>query len=311
MNNLIFRILALWVTATFSLNASFETSQLPLSDKLQKSFPSLNTSCFVISNTNCNIVVHERNSDKKINTGTFDEFVFSEDFQNLKMHLSKIGVKDSDFIKTENSFSGESKSTLHDMCCIFNDKLKSSKKTEFIKNISGMKICFFKSAMSGIGCAFKYKNKENCEFVCVLYGESCEENSLRDAKSIIKWLDQFFVFNALENESVSIKIPILYGSKNDISFDNSGDCFVMLSKKHSKQVNKIFRYRTLMKAPVNFGDNLGFVLYLSDIFKNPIVKVIKSKDKIEKSNGFKCVIDSILYAIFGSTAYKVKSKDLD
>ena len=311
MSNLIFHILILWVTAIFSLNASFETSQLPLSDKVLKSFPSLKASCFIITNKNCNIVLHEKNSDKKISTGTFDEFVFSKNSEELNAYLSKIGIKNSNFVRNEHSFSGESKSTLYDMCCIFNDKLKSSEQKKIIKNISEVQICFFKSAMSGVGCAFRYKNNSSCDFICVLYGLSSEDSALKDAQNITKWLDQFFVFNASENGNLSIKIPVLYGHKEDIIFDDYFDHFVILSKKYSKQVNRIFRYRTLVKAPVNFGDELGFIFYLTDIFKNPIVKVIKSRDQIEKSNGFKCIVDSILYIIFGPTAHQVKSKDLD
>lgn len=253
----------------------FETNQLPLSNAVIRTFPNIHTTCFIIVNLDTNIVVHERNSNKKIDTGTFEKVIDGQG-------------------NTEEKFS-----TLRDMsfafsqCDIFHITHKSA----------GLNICFFNSGMSGVGCAFMYQNPIGARFVCVMYGEESIKNATTDSKKISEWLDQFYECKISVNTEEGIQIPVIYGTARSIQFDVPSACNLLLSKTCSRKINRIIRYRTIVKAPIKVGDELGFVFYQTDLFKNPIVKIIRSNKKIAKTNWIRCIRDSIMYLIFGPTMY--------
>lgn len=267
-----------WIAFFISSCYPFETNQLPLSDTVSHTFPNLHTTCFIIVNLDTNIVVHERNSNKKIDIGTFEKVIAGQ-------------------VIRENS--GAKFSTLRDMsfafsqCDIFHITHK----------LAGLNICFFNSGMSGVGCAFMYQNPRGARFVCVMYGEESIENTTTDSKKISDWLDQFYGCKISENTEDGIQIPVIYGTARSVQFDVPSTCNLLLAKICSRKINWIIRYRTIVKAPIKVGDALGFVFYQTDLFKNPIVKVIRSNKKIAKTNWIRCIRDSIMYLIFGPTMY--------
>ena len=258
--------------------------QLPISDALASTFPQLKASCFIIVNPKTNLVVHERNSCQRISMGTFINVIGGDR-----------NVDDED----------EAVSTLIEMSRFF----YKSAIPNITKKICGMNICFFNSVMSGTGCAFLYKTPNSSEFICLMYGEESEATSLVDAKKICGWLDQFFEYKIPESHEEEINIPVIYGTRHSIHFTEPSKQYILLSKKFSQRVNKIWRYRTIMKAPIGVGDELGYILYQTDIFKNPITKTINANENFEKAGWFKCICDSVMYLIFGSTMNISKKRE--
>ena len=275
---------------------AFEMSQLPLSDFAAASFPKLHASCFIIVKKDTNLVVHEKNSCCLINTGTFDDWVLPK-IENAHEFARQIGAKSTTFLESTSSFAGESKSTLYDMCLM-------------CEHLKLRDIRFFKSAMSGVGCAFNFKNKNACEFVCILYGANSEKELLQDKQRIETWLEQFFVFDAAQkNDSIS-QIPVLYGVEPNVPFSYDGEKhLLLLSKKYPEQIHKVSRYRTLLRAPVAEGDELGVVMYQTNVFKNPISKIVKAKRPVKAISPFKRIPASFRYIVFGTTEKRNKSSE--
>ena len=258
--------------------------QLPISNALASTFPKLKASCFIIVNPKTNLVVHERNSRQRISVGTF-----------------KNVISDDSSIGDEN----EAMSTLTEMSRDFRECNISN----ITKKINGINICFFNSVMSGVGCAFLYQNTNSSEFICLIFGEESENSAMDDARNISSWLDQFFEYKIPKSLAEDITIPVIYGTRPSIHFIDQPEHHILLSKKFSQRVNKIWRYRTIMRAPIHVGDELGYILYQTDIFKNPITKIIKATENIEKAGWFKCICDSVRYLIFGSTMNISKKRD--
>ncbi len=161
---------------------------------------------------------------------------------------------------------------------------------------------FFQSAMSGNGCAVRYKNKNEARFIILIYGESTKETAYNDIEKIKVWLDQLYIYHVPQQDSF-LYIPIIYGTRSVVKFKVPGTQPILLSRKGSKRIEKVYRYRTILKAPVVPNDEIGYVFYRTDIFKNPIQKTIKSGINIKKSNWLRRVYDSIRYLIFGTTAF--------
>jgi D-alanyl-D-alanine carboxypeptidase len=263
-------------------------SQLPLSDSVNASFPKLHSSCFIIVSKDTDLVVHEKNSCRSINTGTFDDLVRLK-VDDVHEFARQVGAKDTVFIESTNSSAGESKSTLYDMCLMCAQlKLSDTR--------------LFKSAMSGIGCTFSFRNKNACEFICVLYGASSESALLQDRQRIEAWLEQFFVFDAAQKNGSTSQIPVLYGVEPNIPFRYDKEKhLLLLSKKYPGQVHKVSRYRTVLRAPVAKGDELGIVMYQTNIFKNPIPKIIKAQYPVKAISPLKRIFASFKYIVFGTT----------
>ena len=65
---------AILIVAFTCLRAdAFETTQLPLSEDMAKTFPEISSSCYIIVNEDTNVVVTSSNSETPIDTGTFSE----------------------------------------------------------------------------------------------------------------------------------------------------------------------------------------------------------------------------------------------
>jgi hypothetical protein len=294
-------------------SSAFQVSQLPISEKLIRSFPKLKAKRFVIVNKDCNIVVHEKNSFKKIDKNITSSKIYKYENKQLTIRNPQSEkVEDFEFAKNMELILKKNKTALYDICCIFADLLEEPQRGygTFFQNINGADICFFESSSSTMGCMFNYKNTNSCEFTVVLYEFSSKEQAVRDIKSVIQWLDQFFVSRISSDEKAVTKIPVLYGVKESVLFKNLSNRSILLSKKHSNQVTKVIRYRTVIRAPFEIGTELGFVFYFTDLFKNPIVETIVSIERIEKANWTKCILDSICYIVFGTSAYHVKNRDL-
>jgi hypothetical protein len=326
----------------FSLNfqafsACFKTEQLPLSEIIKKSFPKeLHATCFIISNTETDLVLHEKNSKYKIHSGTFNNIVFivsllkNCNFAIQSLNDAELFAKDMNASEVMNNYavkSGatssnffglsqhveKSKTTLYDMCCIFKNSYEILKaKQLFQRDVRDFDICFFKSAMSGIGCAFSYKNKNEARFICVLYGLLSGKDALNDARLIVKWLDQFFVFQSAKKGDFIAEVPVFYGKQQQAKLEINENHLLLLSKKYPAKVKRILKYISKIAAPIKFEDNLGRIFYLTEIFENPIVKQIKSNGSIKKGGKFKTIIDAFCYVIFGTTTpTKLIEKDQD
>jgi D-alanyl-D-alanine carboxypeptidase len=312
-------------------------SQLPLSAHIKNSFPkNLKATCFIISNIETGIVLHEKNSKRKIHSGTFNNIVFvasvskSENLtpqslndvrqlagdinisEVMNNYAAKSGATDSNFFGLSR-YVEKSKTTLYDMCCIFENSYKTIKTRQLFRNdIRGIEICFFKSAMSGVGCAFSIKNKNGARFACILYGLLSEKDALNDAKLIAKWLDQFFIFQSAKKGDFIAEVPVFYGKQRQIKLEINEDHFLLMSEKYSTKIRKTERYVAKIAAPVKIGDDLGRIFYLTEVFENPVTKRINSRQSIMKGGKLQAITDTFYYVIFGTTVpTKPIEKDQD
>lgn len=236
--------------------AAFEADQLPLSDEIAKSFPLLKSNCYMVINIDTNVVVTSSNSERPIETGTFN-------------NVCKVGER----------------ATLHEMSQKINAKQIS-----------------FQSEMSGYGCAERYVNKNGATFVIILYGEPTKALALTDVAKIKAWLEQFYVFD-IKQTYKRLQIPVIYGIKSMVKVIIPEIRPILLSRKGSKKIEKIFRYRTILKAPIETNEEIGYILYYTDIFKNPIKQPIKTEYTLKKSRWFQCICDSVQYLIFGTSIF--------
>ena len=235
--------------------AAFETSQLPLSEEVAKTFPEIKSNCYIVVVPEMSIVFAEKNSQRVIESGTFKEI-----------------------------YGGNEQTTLYEMS----------------KRITYFRRYYFTSGMSGTGCAYKYKNVRGVTFTCIIYGEQSKEEASSDTRKITNWLDQFYLYNANIKEPIAIKVPVLYGTTAYANVQLPEKQLIMLSANIPKRVEKVYRYRTIIKAPIIKGAPLGYVLYYTSVFKNPITRVMYAKENIDKRPWHKCICDSIKYLIFGS-----------
>jgi len=255
---------AILISTFICLRANaFDTSQLPLSEDIAKTFPEISSSCYIIANEDTNIVVTSSNSEIPIDTGTFSEMY---DVAQL--------------------------ATLHEMAKQFTDIKK-----------------FFQSPMSGNGGAIRYKNKNGARFIILIYGESTKEATSNDMEKIKVWLEQFYIYN-LQQHDRHLLIPIIYGTQSAVNFKTPEIQPILLSSKKSKKVERVYRYRTILKAPLAPNDEIGYVFCHTDIFKNPIQQTIKAGINIKKSSWHRCIYDSARYLIFGTTTFIQREKQL-
>lgn len=162
---------------------------------------------------------------------------------------------------------------------------------------------FFQSEMSGNGVAIRHINKHGATFIILVYGEPTKENAITDLEQIQAWLEQFYIYDIKQSEK-RLYIPVIYGKQSVIKFNIATTQPILLSSHVSKKIEKVLRYRTILRAPVNANDEIGYILYYTDLFKNPIQKTIKAEYNIEKSSWFQCICDSVKYLIFGSAVFK-------
>jgi hypothetical protein len=178
-----------------------------------------------------------------------------------------------------------------------------------ICKLSTRDILFFQSGIFN-GCAFKYKNKNSCEFHCALYGVFSKEDMSADIQAVSKWLDQFFIYIPAKKNELVAKIPVFYGDTNEMELRLNDDHFVLLSERCNRNIVKVFRYRTALRAPVIADFQVGWAFYKTDVFQNWISKTIKSSTVIGKSGRFKAICDSFSYIIFGAPSDTNKEKEL-
>ncbi len=245
----------------FALNCitvnAFETDQLPVSDEIAKTFPKLNSGCYIVVNIDTNIVVTSLNAEELIDTGTFRDV-----------------------------YDVPQSASLYEMATKFTDGR-----------------IFFQSEMSGNGVAIQYTNKHGANFIILVYGESTKENAITDLERIQAWLEQFYIYDIKQPEK-RLYIPVIYGEQSITKFNIATTQPILLSSQGSKKIEKVLRYRTILRAPVNANDEIGYILYYTDLFKNPIQKTIKAEYNIKKSSWFQCICDSVKYLIFGSAVFK-------
>lgn len=267
---------------------AFNTSHLPIADKLKLTFPKLKASCFVIANLDCKIVIHEQNANQKIHTGTFDNIIFA----------SKT-LPNSSIKKYDNPFLGNNKLTLYEMNDVFYSVLIEKLYSPQIKQ-QNIKISILQSSMSGYGGVFYYESKHHGKYIGILYGNRTHEEVLKDIKAITSWLNQFYIKDVSNITSKIGEIPVLYGTEKVLKL-NLQNQKLLFSETMSNKLQRICHYRTIIRAPIHEEDNIGSVFYFSDLFKNPITKPILSSKSIKKSNIFNCIFQTIHYIIFGST----------
>ena len=164
---------------------------------------------------------------------------------------------------------------------------------------------FFHSPMSGNGGAMRYKNKNGANFIILIYGETTLEIAYKDIEKITVWLEQFYICDVAQ-QNKNLCIPIIYGTSSVINFKIPETQSILLSKNRTKKIEKIYRYRTILKAPVTADNEIGYVFFYTDIFKNPIQQTIKAEVNIKKSSWLQCLCDSVRYLIFGATAFVQK-----
>lgn len=278
---------------------SFEVSQLPISDRLKESFPKIKASCFIIANLDCNIIVHELNSSKKINTGTFDNILFS--IQSLPKRFNITSIR-----KETNPVLGDNKLTLYEMINIFHYIATNSSYKYETKHL-GIDVTLLNSAMSGYGCVFCYTSN-GAKYIGILYGDTSKDEVFSDVKNIANWLNQFYVYDTSNAKSEPIQIPVLYGTDKTLELTESRRK-ILVSRNCSGKIQRTYRYKIITQAPVGKDDRLGDVFYYYDTFTNPVMLPLVASKTVSKANVFYRIYDSIHYIIFGSTKYKYSSQN--
>ena len=297
---------------------SFETYQLPLSKWLQKSFPKLNSPNFIIANTQLNIVLHESNSNILLRCGTFSDLIFAcamkykfgrklqilslssiKKFPNninkkliIDSFLMKFGIILPKFTDITLYSDGELIS-LYDMCNIFRNSFSILSKSFFDES------CFkFKSKTNGNGNAFKFINKNGCEFICILFGAQTEENIEQDMRVLCQWLDIFLIKKLKNSYKLFTKIPVFYGTKNYLPVVLNNSENMLCVSNHKDQIARTIRYKMRVTAPIKPLDQIGWIFYKTSIFDNPIKKNIFANTKIDSSSAIKSILDSISFIIY-------------
>ena len=268
---------------------SFSYDQLPMSSSLMKSFPKLNATCFIVCSVNSNVVLHHKNSDLKIHSGSFNEeiskYLNSTNLSEINTFIKNSGAKNTNLstIKT----SDEDKTTLYDMCVLFVDK-----------NFEKINI---KSEMSGFGCIVKYKNTSNCEFVIAVSGINTIDQLNYDIKELLKWLDNFIEYTVFSKNDYIASVPVLYGAntnKLDIKLTNNIKLIMTKGKTHN--VKKRLYYKTITTAPVNKDTVLGIIELKTQTFEKPVKINLYANIDIKRGSRLKTTLDSISYIILGT-----------
>ncbi|MDR0695681.1 MAG: hypothetical protein LBF56_02850 [Holosporales bacterium] len=319
-----------------ALPRKLETKQLPIGNKLAATFPNVKASCFAIASREAGIILHEKDSWRRINSGTFSELIFVAALFTIKKavpytdtkkrlhsfvedqkvdatwlmneYARNCGAEMSIFSLASVSF-GSNMTTPYDMCCIFDSSLGAINGTCLAQQaIPGGLVYFFKSVASGVGCAFTYTNKSSCKFLGILAGLSSERDALHDVGVISKWLDQFFIFCASRAGDRVADIPVLYGKRPQVEVVIPQDSQILMAHGCSRHLLKIYRYRTILPAPVSTNDEIGIVIYVTEIFRNPLSKPIKPGANVARSDTFHTLLDSFTYVIYGTPYAKKFTK---
>ena len=71
----------------------------------------------------------------------------------------------------------------------------------------------------------------------------------------------------------------------------------MVKNKQEKIIRTV-KYLMRIRAPVHQSDTVGWVLYKTSLFKNPVKYVLKANCNIKKGNIFNNLLDSIHYIVY-------------
>ncbi|MBR1944500.1 MAG: hypothetical protein IJ848_03460 [Alphaproteobacteria bacterium] len=298
------------------------TDHLPLSNWLKKKFPKIQSKYFIISNPEVEIVVHEQNSNTKLRCGSFSKVILS--IAILKKYRTIQYVNKHNLYKYNNDKTkliedfllpfgrGTKNSTdialcndgaflsLYEMCNIFSISYEYLKQhTDLMKVINKNLHCiFFYSERDGAGCAFRYKNNNNCVFDCVIFGVKDKEELSIDIKKICDWLNIFVVNNITREYSITTNVSVFYGKSNKLPILLDCNSKILMVKNRPEKVSRKIRYLMRIRAPVHQSDTIGWVFYKTSLFDNPIKYTLKSKQIIKKGGIFNNLLDSIHYIIY-------------
>ncbi len=276
----------------------YSYDQLPLSSDILKTFPKLKCPCFIVCSIGSRVVLHHKNSQKKIHIGSLRKYIINhlknDNLEILNNNIKKYGAKEtmiSSIKKEDDDKYSDDKTTLYDISCLFKFLLDSEKNNNI----------FMESEISGKGCVLKYLNKNNCEFMIVLYGYNTFEEIKGDIDLLKIWLDQFIEYTIFEGGDHIANVPILYAksqNKIELRFDHKIKLIMTYGKTHN--VRKKIVYKTITKAPKKKDSVLGKIFLYTKIFKNPITINLKTNHEIEAGNRIKMILDSISYILLGT-----------
>ncbi|MDR1333057.1 MAG: hypothetical protein LBJ69_01485 [Holosporales bacterium] len=263
-----------WGAVTSIVSDEFDTSQLPIAQKLGCTFPSVAASHFIIVSGDLGLVVHESNSTQALQCAMQSDSIMYE-------------------------------ATLYDLCRSFGRFPGSSS----IETHGKLSIYFFEASQanlpSRVGCVFRYKNKNMCEFVGAVCWARSKEDAITKAQSIAKWLDQFYVFDVTYDTDATVEIPVFYGVRNAINASVPKSQKLLLSEKVTNEISRTIKYRIAIAAPTMEGDIVGSVQYTTPTFQKPLTKSLHAQHGVEKAGLLKTISDSLKYAIFGPSANRV------
>jgi hypothetical protein len=318
----------------------FSTEQLPLSDELQQTFPKLHSRCFIISNSQAGVILHEKNIKnftqfsginyfiisaiilkdlipKQLLSSKYKQIVLSYletgDSSCLRDILAKENINKilNEYFKNygaENTLIHENKTTLYDLCCMFwelYDFLRNYNCVGVLDNIYDNS-CLLFITIRGFNCAVKIKNKHNEEFTCILQGANSIEQLKEDIEQIKQWLNQFFTYRVTHAGDKIATIPVFYGKENIYDIEINQDHYIILSRRLHTNIKKVCIYKSMLQAPIESGINLGVITYDTSIFKKAVIKYILTNKAIHKGNRLKVIVDSIFYIIFGTPYQNIK-----
>lgn len=281
-----------------------DTYQLPLSQKLLKTFPKITVKCFIIAVPKLRIILHGQNLTQHIRCGDFSQIISSiasltqeSLMPDVDKFLQQYGRKIPKYTDIAVHDCGIS-ILLQELCNLFEHEYLYILKKHCNKYATNNIKMFFFYSKKNIGCMCRCTNINNVVFDIVIYGNKKQSDILRDINLIVQWLDRFTIQEVAFPLKNSIYIPIFYGNQSFLQLSLQQSYELLVEKNKTEQVVRTIRYLARIPAPINPTDNIGYVFYKYSIFQNPVRFSIYSNASVSKSNVFKNLADSICYIVY-------------
>jgi D-alanyl-D-alanine carboxypeptidase (penicillin-binding protein 5/6) len=240
------------------------------------------------------------------------EVLFCEEMND---YAKKIGTTHTHFINSNGLPDPNHYTTAHDLAIISQHLIKNfpqwlwifeqsnfsfgkniyySKNTLLRKKIGckGLKTGHCKQSGYGMVGYFIQKKRP---ILMVINGLNSEKEREKEVSNLVEWAyGTFENFYILKKDEPIIKLPVWYGTQNQIELKANDD--IIVSVPSNKKFLKItLEYKTPLKAPIKKGDTLGMITITHPLFSKPMHIELKSSISIAQSTSLKQIFDTFKY----------------
>ena len=141
-------------------------------------------------------------------------------------------------------------------------------------------------------------NKNGVNFLVIVDNNAVKLDNIR------KWLEQFYK-KKIDHSNVHITIPVIYGNARTLLIQPDAST-LLLTIKETSEIKILYRYKIIVKAPITKNDEIGYIVYNTSIYKNPIIKQLSAGCNIKTTTWIQCIRDSFYYLLFGSSWFNKK-----